>query len=156
MQSITPPKHHIVINALKVPKKITVFKFSENELRGKSVSVKPIGEISSPEDIKKITKELDAINIENITSIDLINYQRMRSDNYPYYFMTFDYDNIDGLSTKLENGYIQELIVTSNRNVAIEELISKEGLALFNKYYYDIYPVGLSKDTEDMIFSYLK
>lgn len=156
IQSFSRPKHHVVVNALKVPEKISVYKFSKNEFRRESVSVKPISEITSPEDIKKITKELEATSVGNITSIDLINYERMKSDNYPYYIMRFDYDNTNGFITKLENGYIEEMMVTSNRNVAIEELISKEGLALFNKYYYDIYPVGLSKETLDMIFNYLK
>jgi FlaA1/EpsC-like NDP-sugar epimerase len=156
IQSFSRPKHHIVINALKVPEKISVYKLSKDERDKKSAGFMPISEITSPEDIKKITKELERRSVVNITSIDLINFERMKSDSYPCYIMRFDYDNTNGLATKLENGYIEQMRVTSSRNIVMEEFTRKDESALFEKYYYDIYPVGLSKETVDMIFSYFK
>jgi len=78
----------------------------------------------------------------------------MRSDSSPYYMMSFHYKNSNNQENRLENGYIDRLIITSNKNIAIEQL-NKDDFHLDRKYYYDIFPINFSEETINVIFTYL-
>jgi hypothetical protein len=148
------PSSNIFIDSVKVPEYISIRKHYANGSGKNSVNLNTNIKIKSPEDLKKITMELNSIMIKNITSTDFLNYERMRSDNSPYYMMSFHYENSNNQENRLENGYIDRIIVTSNKNIAIEQL-NKDDFNLDRKYYYDIFPINFSEETINIIFTYL-
>lgn len=154
-QSYLLPIQQINLSNLKMPNKIVVYKQNKDAKSSEYLSSGSICEITSSENIEKIIKELKSAKIENISSYDLANYYRMKKNNYPCYTMFFQYSNTDNALRGIENGYIQEVVITSNRSIVIQQLNSRHGL-IFQDYYEGIYPVSLSKDTIDMIFSFIE
>ncbi|WP_313757308.1 hypothetical protein [Tissierella sp.] len=148
------PSRNIFIDSVKVPEYISIHKYYANGSGKNSVNLNTNIKIKSPEDLKKITMGLNSIMIKNIISTDFLNYERMRSDNSPYYMMSFHYENSNNQENRLENGYIDRIIITSNKNIAIEQL-NKDDFHLDRKYYYDIFPINFSEETINVIFTYL-
>lgn len=146
------PQRQVEIYNLKTPEKITIYRHGDNSQGGSS----QIGEISSVDDIKKIIEELKPIKTKNLVSTELMNYKRNIRNNSSFYFIVFNYGSKNGAYTKIEEGYIFDIVITSNRNAAIEELVRKKELFNNSESYFEIYPVKLSDGTMDMIFSYVK
>ncbi len=157
IDSINYPQKSIVIEQVKVPQYISIYKYGDDEGRRGSLNsiLNSSIKITDLEFIKKIVSDIQPGRIENITSTELFNYQRMRDDNSPYYLIMFGYEDIFNENDGIENGYFTRLAITSNGYVAMEISNSKKGL-LYNKYYDEVYPIRLSKDTIDMIFRYIQ
>ena len=149
---LTP--RHISLENLKVPKAINIHRIGED-------STVPIALISNESEIKdpavinSIISELKAIDITNIRTTELINYERMKADNSPYYFLFFNYGS-ETVFKGLEVGYINYLILTPNREVVIVEYGNRDSFFFFRNYFNDIFPVSLSDKTLDMIINYIK
>jgi hypothetical protein len=154
-QSYIHPKRYIYLNNIKVPEYIIIYKHDANESRKTSLNLNTNIKIKSLEDLKKITMELNSKEIENIITTDLFNYERMRSDNSPYYLISFHYADSINRENRLENGYISFIIMTSNGNTAIGEINRREDFIFGNKYYNEIFPISFSEETVNMIFTYL-
>ncbi|WMM23308.1 hypothetical protein RBU61_10105 [Tissierella sp. MB52-C2] len=154
-QSYIHPKRDIYLNNIKVPECIVIYKHDANESRKTSLNLNTNIKIESLEDLEKITMELNSKVIKSITTTDLFNYERMRSDNSPYYLMSFHYEDSINTENRLENGYISFIIMTSNGNTAIGEINRREDFIFGNKYYNEIFPISFSEETVNMIFTYL-
>lgn len=153
MRPIIQPQHEIVLDNLKVPERIMIYKYENNKTHSMSPFTPPISEISSPEHQEKIIKALRDTRVENITLTDLINHYRMRNDNSPYYILELEYSR-SSTSRKLEDGYVESIMITSNKQVVIKQSATREVL-FGTKRYYEIYPVDISEDIMDMIFKYI-
>ncbi len=146
------PQRQVEIYNLKTPVKMTIYRYGDNT---QGVSSQ-IGEISSADDINKIIEELNLIKTKHLVSTELMNYERNKRKKSPYYYIVFNYGDKGGVSTKIEEGYIFYIVVTSNRNAAIEELVDKKTIFNNSKSYFEVYPVKLSDKTIDMIFSHIR
>lgn len=135
-------RHQIVLNNLKMPKKISIY--SDNSMEK--------CELTSPDDIEKIVKNLKSARIENYSSTDLANYNRMKLNSPTYYTVYLDYDNSNNEARTLKNGYISSITINSNRTAVINNL-SKNNSFGYTSYDDEIYPINLSKDTMDMILN---
>lgn len=155
MQSYIQPKHQIALANLKAPDKILIYKFGKDEENYGIQGFSRVCEISSLEDIDKITNELRTMEVVNVTLTDLINYKKKMDMKHTYYRMRFEYSGTTYGLTKLEDGYISEILITSKRITAIEEMNSRSNPFLVSKYYREIYPVNFSKDTMDMMLKWI-
>ncbi|TCK98057.1 hypothetical protein EDC19_0474 [Natranaerovirga hydrolytica] len=153
------PQRQIIIEDIKVPESIALykdrkdFKLEPNEIisfLNSSIKIQP-------NDIEKITSELKVLletkQLENITGTDFFNYLR-RIDNVQHYRMSFHNPLLDDEERILEKGYINQIIITHDRQVYIIENKSKPGL-LFRNYYQEIYPVILSEEIVDLVLGYI-
>ncbi|WP_132249938.1 hypothetical protein [Natranaerovirga pectinivora] len=150
------PKNHIVIEDVKLPVSISLYKnIRESKLEQDKINSILNNEIQiQSSDIEKITKELITSlkikRLQNLTGIGYLNYLRLISD-VQYYRMSFSTPSLNE-NHILENGYIDQLFITLDRQVYIIEYRSRKGL--FSNNYY-VYPITLSDEVLDLIFSYI-
>ena len=152
----TYPPRHLSLDNIKIPEKIVIYEDDTNKSKESPIDFGRKTEITSLEDLEKITGELKSIGIESIRSTDLLNYERMRDDNYPHYSMLFDYGDLNSRKNRLEDGYIDSIILTSNGNISIRQLSNKENLIFGRKFYNEVFPISLSEETLDIIATYLE
>jgi hypothetical protein len=149
------PERQIVLDNLKVPESITIYRYDrESNLFNPNFYSKI--NITEEDNINKIIKNLQSTKIESFTGTSLINYSRMRCDNLPYYMLMFHYTGSDSWDNVLEDGYIDYVVVTTNRNTTIEETKKRSRLIFGVDIYNEIFPISLSQETVDMIFEYIK
>ena len=110
--------------------------------------------ITKPEDLGMITSELESKNLKTLSNTDQLNYDRMKWKNSPSYNLSFRFSDTNTENNWFEKGDGTYLVITSNRNVAIEKHFFNDGFFGF-RGYREVYPLSLSDETMDMIFSYL-
>lgn len=109
-------------------------------------------DIDSSEAIEGIVEDIEGEKIENIIGTDLMNYQRMTEDYKDQYLLQFIYGETE--SGQLEDGYITFIRLLSNGEAFIEE-INFKSFSIFNTGNdFSYYPIQLSKETRDTIFSF--
>lgn len=138
------PSKYIFLNNVKTPDYIEIHEYDSKASKN--------NRIESLEDINKIIKELNSIEIRNIRFTELLNYEKMKNINKPNYIMTFNYEEISSKERILENGYISYILVTSNGSMAIERINWKGR----SNMYIETFPIKVSKETADMIYKYFK
>lgn len=152
-------KESVVISKLVEPQAISMTRITEDYYKKMrdfdfSYNSEKIS-IDSPEAIKKIVKDIQGKKVENISGVDLINYERMSYDYRDRYQLQFDYGEY-GKIQGLEEGYIYFITITSNEKVFIEQINLDEDYKLFSNNHMLYYPVELSKETMDIINTYKK
>lgn len=151
-QDYIRPKQQLTLINLKVPQGISIYR--HDKAQSNSYVEKPIASITSKEELERIIKELKGEKVTNITAIDKLNYERMKANNYPYYQMIFSYIDDGSKLGELNKGYVDSIILTSNRFAVIEQLNITNSITGAHSYY-ESYKILLSKETMDMIFSKL-
>ncbi len=144
----------LILNDIKIPESISIYKYDITKHDVNSYINSSIA-INNPNDLRKITKELESARIVNITSTDLLNYERMREDNQCYYNLIFNYGDSKDEKIDLKNGYIYCLQVTANGNVVIKNINSYDRIIFGEQYYQETYPITLSKEIVNLIFVYI-
>lgn len=150
-QSVMVPQNQIVLSDIKAPESMTIYKYVADE---DNLDLNSHIEIKTPEDIQMIIDDLKSIEVSSLSYVDILNYEKMKQDNYPYYLLILDGNfKIEDKNNQTNNS-IYFISITSNKNVVIERLYTNNKL-FFKKRPNDIYPVNFSKETIDMIFSYI-
>jgi F0F1-type ATP synthase assembly protein I len=157
--NINFPKDGVNIQQVKKPETIAIYETDVNK-NGKKTefSLNDIIEIKNQEDISTVVQDLKQIQTKNYNTFELLNHYKMREDNHPYYRLSFWYDI--GIKETFENGYIDYIVITSNRKAVIERIIFRENsnllINLFTSYVKrEVYPIELSEDAYEVIFTYL-
>jgi hypothetical protein len=139
----------INLEQMKAPNSITIYQ--HNRWNSGFVLNNQIT-IDKTDDINMILSDLSGRTLKSLTSIESLNYQRLKAKNTPYYNLFFDFeDNVS--NENIFNNNIVFLVVTSNEIAAIEVLqIGKT--SFFNKDIRYIYSVTLSEETYHMLSTY--
>ncbi|WMJ89486.1 hypothetical protein [Anaerocolumna sp. MB42-C2] len=151
---LTQPQTQLFIKDMKMPESIEIHRMDTSKHDLNSYLNSSIT-ITDPKDLRNIAKELKSARIVNITSTDLLNYERMRDKNRYSYIMIFSYKNINGNAENSKNGYIECMEVIDNGTVAIKNTNSFKRLFWGDQYYQEIYPVNLSEEVIDLFLGYI-
>lgn len=156
-QKITIAENQLVLDNIKEPSSITINIVTDESYNnaGEWLFDNETKSIEDPEQIKTIVDDLASKTINNASGIAYLNYQRMEDDRSNHYVLWFDYGDQAGEKQTLEAGYISSIILNSNGQSLIEELKFKKGLIYEYTSYYDKYPVELSKESKELIYSYV-
>jgi hypothetical protein len=150
------PVKQVVLENLKLPKSIIIYENDSKYESNGNLGIREKGEINSADDIKLLIKALQSVKIENITSTELLNYEKMTGDNPPVYRLAFRYDAAGDEEELLENGYIDYIAITADKRAVIEEWRERDFYILLGQFYNAIYPITLSDEAVNRIFSYIK
>lgn len=150
-QSVMVPQNQIELNDIKASERITIYKYASDE---DSMDLNSHIEIKTPEDIQMIIDDLKTTQVSSLSYVDILNYEKMKSDNYPYYLLMLEDNFIIKDKNNQTNNSIYYIVITTNQNVVIERSYINDKLFMKNRPN-DIYPVNFSKKTLDMIFSYI-
>ncbi len=152
------PEKEIKINITIMPEYLSITKITDDnyddifDFKTDKEGLK----VTDSQTIEKIVAELNNQSIKNISGIKLLNYKRMLNDYNDKYLIYFNYGGENYEVDTLKKGYIYKLVVPTKRKAFIEELTSRDRFILGEKLYYDRYPVELSKNTIEMIQSYIE
>lgn len=150
-------KNEIYIPEIKNPVAIEVYEPYHNIEQ--IFMREPINSIVDEKEIEVIREEISNNYYKNIVLTDVFNYERMLKKSKKYYILEFKYnelhENNSYVDRKLENGYIQHIIVSSNGVIALERNRSKK-LFIGYKMYKEIYPLTLSENTENILLQYIE
>lgn len=152
-RSYSYPSRRIVLDDVKIPEYISVYKY-DYESGKTSIGISEKNKIDSFEDLNKIMSELNSIEIESVTSTDLLNYYRKISNQDPYYVLIPSYKDVSFKENTLEDGYIDIISIRSDGDMVIESIKLKDNRILGNRYYKEVYPINLSQETKDILSKY--
>lgn len=150
MPDIIQKEKRYTLHDLRTPEYITIYREGDN------LNNFPLYTIDNKDDINKFIKDLQEKAITNITLTDLFNYERMQENNRPNFRLFFSYKDTYDEESGLENGFITELNLTANGKVVLMNKVGLEKLFSIRDYYFETYPVSLSKETLEMFDSYIK
>lgn len=152
-RSYSYPSRRIVLDDVKIPEYISVYKY-DYESGKTSIGISEKNKIDSFEDLNKIMSELNSIEIESVTSTNLLNYYRKISNQDPYYVLIPSYKDVSFKENTLEDGYIDIISIRSDGDMVIESIKLKDNRILGNRYYKEVYPINLSQETKDILSKY--
>lgn len=144
------PSKEVVLDTIKAPNTVSVYKFSNNKNALES-PLKYQSETTAREIMKEVSTELQSVSIKNLTGTEIFNYEKMKAAQQPYYRIFFSYNENMFKEGSLEEGYLDEILITANNNAVILDSRLKKAFILGEHHYTEIYPINLSKDTIDKI-----
>jgi cytochrome c biogenesis factor len=144
------PSKEVVLDTIKTPNTVSVYKFSNNKNAPES-PLKYQSETTATEIMKEVSTELQSISLKNLAGTEIFNYEKMKADQQLYYRIFFSYNENMFKEGSLEEGYLDEILITSDNNVVILDSKLKKAFILGEHHYTDIYPINLSKETIDKI-----
>lgn len=153
------PEKSLVIENLKTPKSISISKeriVDSNDIDDIIEHISEMRDIESQELIEDIIEELDSERSKNLQGAEILNYKNMKSDYSDQYLLTFNYGDVYGSDAKIEEGYIERIRITSEKEVFLEDTTIVESILLFDRVIEDDYPIDISEDILSEIMSYIK
>lgn len=144
------PSKKVVLDTIKTPNTVSVYKFSNNK-NTPELPLKYQSETTAMEIMKEVSKELQSSSLKNLTGTEIFNYEKMKADQQPYYKIFFSYNENMFKEGRLEEGYLDEILITSDNNVVILDSKLKKAFIFGEHHYTDIYPISLSKETIEKI-----
>lgn len=144
------PSKEVVLDTIKTPNTVSVYKFSNNK-NALEAPLKYQSETTATEIMKEVSTELQSISLKNLTGTEIFNYEKMKAAQQPYYRIFFSYSENMFKEGSLEEGYLDEILITSDNNAVILDSRLKKAFILGEHHYTEIYPINLSKETIDKI-----
>jgi len=139
----------INLEQIKAPNSITIY---QHNRKNNGFVLNDQITIDKTEDINKILSDLSGRTLKSLTSTELLNYERLKAKNTPYYNLFFDF--VDNISNEyIFDNDIVSLIITSNETAAIE-VMHLGKTSYFSKDIRFAYSVTLSKETYHMLSTY--
>jgi hypothetical protein len=103
--------------------------------------------------IDRIVNDLNDAQITNLKGTKLLDFEN-KKDTIPSFVLMINYNSNSYGNKGLEYGYLDNMMIIDS--TVVIERISMNKVFLFQKVYYDIYPIQLSNETMNIINSYLK
>lgn len=113
----------ISLDDIKSPTTVSIYKHEENYPRRNHIDFNSLNiiKIENIEIIDKLNKQLEGKQLENLRGIPYLDYSLKTVDKYPYYSMTFVYNQTTGIRKDLEKGYITYIKLYNDGKVIIRE-----------------------------------
>ncbi|MBH1940949.1 hypothetical protein I5677_08605 [Mobilitalea sibirica] len=141
------PQKQIYLKTIQMPRKITIYQYNNNNGKRKLVNML---HIRNEEIINRILSELSEKTYTNISATESFNFDKMKEYNAPYYQISLNFNVPSDTEQWFPKTVNADLVITSNRNTAIEVKKFHEGLLTF-RHSKKIYPVILPEDTLDLL-----
>lgn len=149
------PQRVIAIEEFPKIQSLNIYEFSTDILGRHDINLNEYASITDQEDIEKIRIELSQMQLKNITLTDVKNYKKMKRVHKPCYYIDIIFKNDTQIKNIFGDSDILQIAITSNHEMALENIIFKDGFTYFKNDIKEIYPITISESTLNTILKYI-
>lgn len=149
------PQRVITIEEFPKIQSLNIYNFSTDILGRYEFNLNNYATITNQEDIERIRVELSQKELKNISLTDAKNYAKMKRVHKPCYYIDIRFKDDAQIKKIFGDSDILQIALTSNHEMALENIIFKDDFIYFNNDIKEIYPITISENTLNTILKYI-